>query len=236
MEVAVIILLLVVLSVGLVGIALFVIYRAQKRAKVETIKQVVNTNRTIVDRSRHKLANKQKILDYINRKGRASNAELRELIGVTDRTIVRYIDELEREGKIRQIGDTGRGVFYHRQKYQKHDSRLSCFYCGYKWILHLQTVVYDLRFFLTGRRRTLHQFLHALIADLLPDAAKLFFCRSGRWRGSSLSCWRLLVAIAEDVQYAVAREYRGQHHSDDYRQFWHAFCSRHQSYQSRILS
>jgi predicted HTH transcriptional regulator len=115
MEVAVIILLLVVLSVGLVGIALFVIYRAQKRAKVETIKQVVNTNRTIVDRSRHKLANKQKILDYINRKGRASNAELRELIGVTDRTIVRYMDELEREGKIRQIGDTGRGVFYHRQ-------------------------------------------------------------------------------------------------------------------------
>jgi predicted HTH transcriptional regulator len=124
MEVAAIIILFV-LSFGFIGIGFYMIYRTQKRAKVETIEQVVSTNRTIVDRSRHKLANKQKILNYINNKGRASNAELRELIGVTDRTIVRYMDELERDGKIRQIGGTGRGVVYKREfKQKKHPTKV----------------------------------------------------------------------------------------------------------------
>lgn len=41
-----------------------------------------------------------------------SNVEIRRALGVSERSVVRYMDELEKEGKVEQIGDTGRGVEY----------------------------------------------------------------------------------------------------------------------------
>lgn len=44
--------------------------------------------------------------------GEISNAEIRQELGMSERSVVRYMDELEREGKVEQIGATGRSVIY----------------------------------------------------------------------------------------------------------------------------
>jgi len=36
------------------------------------------------------------------------------LLLVSDATATRYLDELEKEGKIKQVGKTGKGVFYEK--------------------------------------------------------------------------------------------------------------------------
>ena|SRR3989344_4057129 len=44
--------------------------------------------------------------------GKLSNDDVQKLLGVSDATATRYLEELERSGKIRQIGSTGRSVTY----------------------------------------------------------------------------------------------------------------------------
>ena len=61
-----------------------------------------------------KKVNKQKILEGIDMQKSINNDSVQNLLGVSDTTATRYLDELEKEGKIKQIGDTGRGVFYER--------------------------------------------------------------------------------------------------------------------------
>jgi hypothetical protein len=65
-----------------------------------------------VGRDKVKEENKQKILDFLGQKGRANNTDIRELLGIADRTAVDYMDELEKEGKVRQVGETGRWTHY----------------------------------------------------------------------------------------------------------------------------
>ena len=38
--------------------------------------------------------------------------DVENLLGVSDATAERYLNELEAEGKVKQTGETGRGVFY----------------------------------------------------------------------------------------------------------------------------
>ena len=68
----------------------------------------------VMERVVRKGANKSRILALLAAAegGQAGNAELRLALGVPERSIVRYLDELEREGKVSQVGDTGRGVVY----------------------------------------------------------------------------------------------------------------------------
>lgn len=77
-----------------------------------TRKQVVGICSTALDATVRKNANKEKIAAFLSQKREASNAELREHLGVTDRSVVRYLDELEKEGKVEQVGTAGRGVIY----------------------------------------------------------------------------------------------------------------------------
>lgn len=46
------------------------------------------------------------------KKGELANSDIREALGISERSVVRYLDELEREGKVEQVGSTGRGVTY----------------------------------------------------------------------------------------------------------------------------
>ena len=43
---------------------------------------------------------------------RITNNDVEKLLGVSNATAERYLDELEKEGKIEQKGKTGRNVFY----------------------------------------------------------------------------------------------------------------------------
>lgn len=64
------------------------------------------------DQSLAKEENKQTVLSLLSQHGELSNAELRKRLGVSARTIVNYMDELEQEGRVRQAGKIGRSVTY----------------------------------------------------------------------------------------------------------------------------
>ena len=55
---------------------------------------------------------KEKILAIFSGDKEVTNNEIEKALGVSDATATRYLDELEREGKIEQIGIEGRGVVY----------------------------------------------------------------------------------------------------------------------------
>jgi predicted HTH transcriptional regulator len=65
-----------------------------------------------LDTAGRKHKNKEKILALLVEQGELSNADIRVKIKAHRRSVRRYLDELEEEGKVEQIGDTGRGVVY----------------------------------------------------------------------------------------------------------------------------
>ena len=62
--------------------------------------------------SENKENNKKKILGSLNSK--FTNADVENLLKVSDATATRYLDELEKEGKVVQVGRTGKHVYYER--------------------------------------------------------------------------------------------------------------------------
>ena len=66
--------------------------------------------------ARKKVENKKKILELMKTKNRITNDETEELLGVSDATAERYLDELEKEGWLNQVGAKGRSVYYEPTK------------------------------------------------------------------------------------------------------------------------
>jgi len=62
--------------------------------------------------SEEKARNKEKIMEFVRTHEKTANNDVEKLLGVSDASATRYLDELEEEGKIRQIGTTGRHVYY----------------------------------------------------------------------------------------------------------------------------
>ncbi|QQG42460.1 MAG: HTH domain-containing protein [Candidatus Giovannonibacteria bacterium] len=74
--------------------------------------EFVGICKSAVETASQKEARKQKALAMFQEKQELSNSEIREHLGVSSRTAVRYLDELEREGKIEQVGKIGHAVTY----------------------------------------------------------------------------------------------------------------------------
>ena len=55
---------------------------------------------------------KSKLLESITSRGRIANNDVEILLNVSDATATNYLEELEKEGKIKQHGKVGRGVYY----------------------------------------------------------------------------------------------------------------------------
>ena len=55
---------------------------------------------------------KKRISEFFEKKKEVANDDIEKLLGVSDATVTRYLEELEQEGKIRQVGDIGRGIHY----------------------------------------------------------------------------------------------------------------------------
>jgi len=66
----------------------------------------------ISEQAEQKTLNKQKILDFIQANGKIQNNDVEKLAGVSNATAERYLDELEKEGKLTQHGSIGQNVFY----------------------------------------------------------------------------------------------------------------------------
>lgn len=69
-----------------------IVYQSPKREKVEE--------------------NKKKIVELLQKKPKITNDGVQKLLGVSDATATRYLDELEKEGRIKQVGRGGRFVYY----------------------------------------------------------------------------------------------------------------------------
>ena len=48
----------------------------------------------------------------LSEKGKITNDEVEKLLRVSDATATRYLDALEKEGRVRQEGKTGKSVVY----------------------------------------------------------------------------------------------------------------------------
>ena len=91
----------ILIVVAIVGIALGMYLARQK-----------SNNGLIAKQMDQKAANKQKILMFVQEHGKIQNNDVEKLVGVSTATAERYLDELEKEGKLTQHGVIGQGVFY----------------------------------------------------------------------------------------------------------------------------
>lgn len=71
-----------------------------------------NGNGLIAEQSAKKAENKKKILEFIQANEKIQNHDVEKLAGVSGATAERYLDELEKEGKLTQHGVIGQSVFY----------------------------------------------------------------------------------------------------------------------------
>lgn len=62
-----------------------------------------------------KRANLNKIMNFVVDKDKFTNDDIRAELSVSNTTTSRYLEELERAGKIVQVGDTGSSVFYKKK-------------------------------------------------------------------------------------------------------------------------
>lgn len=72
--------------------------------------------KVVAEKQNEKDVRKQSIIQYLNEHESITNNKVEELLGVGDTAAYNYLEALEREGKIEQIGKEGRSVKYHLRK------------------------------------------------------------------------------------------------------------------------
>jgi Fic family protein len=79
------------------------------------VSKTLNLSETLInDAEKIKSVNIAKIKDYLSNQtdNEIHNEDVRELLKVSDSTACRYLDDLETEGLIKQIGSDGPKVYY----------------------------------------------------------------------------------------------------------------------------
>ena len=66
----------------------------------------------IFGQAKKKKENKEKILEFLQSNEKITNNDVEKLLGVSDATATRYLNELEKEQKIKQIGTVVHAVYY----------------------------------------------------------------------------------------------------------------------------
>jgi len=66
----------------------------------------------IFGQAKKKKENKEKILEFLKNSEKIKNNDVEKLLRVSDSTAERYLNELEKEQKIKQIGTVGHAVYY----------------------------------------------------------------------------------------------------------------------------
>jgi predicted HTH transcriptional regulator len=76
----------------------------------DTREKVMGVCKHVLGQSEKKENNKQQILEFMETQGGSvTNSQISEHLGVSKRTVIRYMNELEEAGKVTQIGETGLG-------------------------------------------------------------------------------------------------------------------------------
>jgi len=63
-------------------------------------------------RAEQKEQNKQKVIEFITGRDEVVNDDIEKFLGVSNATAERYLNELEQEGRLKQVGKVGRSVKY----------------------------------------------------------------------------------------------------------------------------
>ena len=101
-----------VVLVAVLGVMVFAAWRNAKREGTSVVEEVVGICQVAFERSSQKEARKGQALALLQERGELGNAEIREALGVSSRSVRRYPTELERERRVEQVGETGRNVVY----------------------------------------------------------------------------------------------------------------------------
>lgn len=97
---------ILVFLLGLLCGALVVYFLMRKERTSDGIAAVVE------QRSSEKQQRKEQIMTLVREKGTIANNDVESLLNVSDATATNYLQELEEEGKLKQIGAHGRFVTY----------------------------------------------------------------------------------------------------------------------------
>lgn len=90
--------------------------RDAKRHGTRTAEEFAGICTYALDQTVRKSGNKARILALLAERGELGNTDIRKVLGISRTSAVRYMDELEREGKVIQIGKTGQAVVYRINK------------------------------------------------------------------------------------------------------------------------
>ena len=104
-----------ILIIGVVVAVAFLFWVAKREAEkhgTSTGEELVGICRSAVETTLQKEAHKQKILALLREQAKLSNSEIRTALKASSRSVVRYLDELEKEGKVEQVGTIGHAVTY----------------------------------------------------------------------------------------------------------------------------
>jgi predicted HTH transcriptional regulator len=96
-----------VTGIGVSAITCLVYFRFIKRPD-EIKEKIIYQSEDAAKKS----ANMAKIEEFISSTDRFTNDDLEKLLGVSNATIGRYLEEFESAGKIRQVGTEGKFVYY----------------------------------------------------------------------------------------------------------------------------
>lgn len=99
--------LFVINTLAILEILYIFVFSKKLHRKVDSRVDKINKERT-----RKKEENKNKILTVLQGKDKITNDEVQSLLGVSDATATRYLEELEKAGKIEQIGGFEKYTFY----------------------------------------------------------------------------------------------------------------------------
>ena len=111
---------ILVLIAGVVIGVVWSMRKSKKDSKLGSTQIEKSGTNDLIDKEKtEKENNKNKIIEFL-KSGlmdsanplQITNNDVEKLIGVSDATAERYLNELEQEGKIKQIGLTGQSVHY----------------------------------------------------------------------------------------------------------------------------
>ncbi len=96
---------IILIIVGIAGVVLGNYFGRRRKVEKES------REREDVEKKKENL---EKVREFFAGQGRVANNDIEKLLGVSDATATRYLDELEKEGLIRQVGKTGKHVYYEK--------------------------------------------------------------------------------------------------------------------------
>lgn len=110
---------IIILAAAVAGLIVFA-QREAKKHETSTKEEFVGICKSAIETASQKEMRKERALAFLRERDPSTssgykelgNAEIRTELGVSSRTVVKYMDELEREGKVKQVGTIGHTVTY----------------------------------------------------------------------------------------------------------------------------